>query len=79
MNKDTPLFKVILTKSGENRVQTVRAIRNAVKISLKDAKRIVDSFPATLGETASEQEASEVKKEIEAAAPGAEVTIDRIE
>lgn len=77
MNKDTPLFKVILTKSGENRVQTVRAIRNAINISLKDAKRVVDSFPATLGETASEEEALDVKKEIEAGAPGAEVTIEQ--
>lgn len=77
MNKDTPLFKVILTKNGENRVQTVRAIRNAVKISLKDAKRVVDSFPATLGETASEEEALDVKKEIEAEAPGTEVTIEQ--
>ena len=77
MNKDTPLFKVILTKSGENRVQTVRAIRNAVKISLKDAKRVVDSFPATLGETASEEEALDVKKEIEAGAPGVKVTIEQ--
>lgn len=77
MNKDTPLFKVILTKSGENRVQTVRAIHNAVKISLKDTKRVVDSFPATLGETASEEEALDVKKEIEAGAPGAEVTIEQ--
>ena len=77
MNKNKPLFKVILTKSGENRVQTVRAVRNVVNVSLKEAKDAVDGVPTVLGETASEEEALDVKKEIEAGAPGAEVTIEQ--
>ena len=79
MNKDTPLFQVTLTKCGRSKLRTLKAVRQTVKISLKDAIYVIDNPPAILGETASEQEASEVKKEIEAAAPGAEVTIDRIE
>lgn len=79
MNKDTPLFKVILTKCGRSKLRTLKAVYQTVKISSKDAINVIDNPPAVLGETASEQEASEVKKEIEAAAPGAEVTIERIE
>ena len=75
MNKKQPIFKVTLTKVGEARLPVVKAVYNTVKLSLKDAKDAVDNVPTVLGETTSEQEASEVKKEIEAAAPGAEVTI----
>ena len=77
MNKNKPLFNVILTKSGENRVQTVKAVYNAVSATLKEAKDAVDSVPTVLGETASEEEALDVKKEIEAGAPGTEVTIEQ--
>lgn len=77
MKKNMPLFKVILTKSGEDRVQTVKAVRNAVSASLKEAKDAVDSIPTVLGETVLEEEALDVKKEIEAGAPGAEVTIEQ--
>ena len=76
---DIPLFKVTLTKCGKSKLHTVKAVYEAVKISLKDAKDAVDNLPTVLGETVLEQEASEVKKEIEAAAPGAKVTIERIE
>ena len=79
MNKDIPLFIVTLSKCGRSKLRTLKAVRQTVKISSKDAIYVIENPPAILGETVLEQEASEVKKEIEAAAPGAEVTIDRIE
>lgn len=79
MNKNTPLFIVTLSKCGRSKLRTFKAVRQTAKISLKDAICVIENPPAILGETTSEQEASEVKKEIEATAPGAEVTIDRID
>lgn len=74
-----PLFKVTLTKCGKSKLRTLKAVYDAVEISLKDAKDAVNNPPTVLGETILEQEASKVKKEIEATASGAEVTIERIE
>lgn len=79
MNKKQPIFKVTLTKVGEARFPVVKAVYNTVKLSLKDAKDAVDNVPTVLGETASEKEAYNLKKEIEAASKGTEVTIERIE
>lgn len=76
---DIPLFKVTLTKCGRSKPRTLKAVYDAIIISLKNARNAVDNLPAILGETVLEQEASKIKKEIETAAPGAEVTIERIE
>lgn len=77
MNDHKSIFKVILTKCGKSKLRTVKAIHDAVNASLKEAKDAVDGVPTVLGETASEEEALDVKKEIEAGAPGAEVTIEQ--
>lgn len=51
MNKDTPLFIVTLSKCGRSKLRTLKAVRQTVKISSKDAIYVIDNPPAILGET----------------------------
>lgn len=76
MDKKQSIFKVTLTKVGEARLPVVKAVFKTVKLSLKEAKDAVDNAPTVLGETASEKEAYDLKKKIEAASKGTEVTVE---
>lgn len=77
MNDHKSIFKVILTKCGKSKLRTVKAVHDAINVRLKEAKDAVEGVPIVLGETASEEEALDVKKEIEAGASGAKVTIEQ--
>ena len=72
-----PVFKVILTKVGDARLPVVKAVYNTVKLSLKEAKDVIDNVPTVLGETTSEKEALNLKETIEGASQGTEVTIEQ--
>lgn len=66
-------FDVILTAAGSNKVATIKAVRSATGLGLKEAKDLVESAPATLKEAISKPEAEELKKTLEEA--GAQVEI----
>lgn len=66
-------FDVILTAAGGNKVATIKAVRSATGLGLKEAKDLVESAPATLKEAISKPEAEELKKALEEA--GAQVEI----
>ena len=66
-------FDVVLKSAGANKLQVVKAVKEACGLGLKEAKDLVDGAPATVKEGLSKEEAENLKKTIEAA--GAEVEL----
>ncbi len=66
-------FDVILKGAGANKVATIKAVRAATGLGLKEAKGLVDGAPAPIKEGASKEEAEELQKALTDA--GAEVEV----
>ena len=66
-------FDVVLTDVGANKIQVIKAVREATGLGLKEAKAIVDGDPKAVNEKASKAEAEDIKKKQEEA--GAKVEI----
>ena len=59
-------FDVVLADAGANKLQVVKAVKEACGLGLKEAKDLVDGAPSTLKEGMSKDEAENLKKAIEA-------------
>ena len=66
-------FDVVLTATGDQKVQVIKAVRAITDLGLKEAKELVDSAPKPIKEGVSESEANEIKSQLEEA--GAEVEL----
>ena len=66
-------FSVILAAHGENKVNTIKAVREVTGLGLKEAKDLVDGAPKPVKEGVSKADAEAVKKKLEEA--GAKVEI----
>ena len=66
-------FDVVLAEVGANKIQVIKAVREATGLGLKEAKDVVDGAPKVLKEGASKEEANEIKEKLEA--EGAKVTL----
>ena len=66
-------FTVILTAAGENKVNTIKAVREVTALGLKEAKDLVDGAPKPLKEGISKADAEAIKKKIEEAGAKAEI------
>ena len=66
-------FDLILTSSGEAKIQVIKAVREITSLGLKEAKALVDEIPNTVKEKISKDEAEDMKKKIEAAGGTAEI------
>ena len=64
---------VLVTSVGASKVQVIKAVQAITGLGLMDAKKLVDTLPATIKEKISPVEAEEHKKTLVAA--GAEVEI----
>ena len=60
-------FDVILKEAGANKLQVVKAVKEACGLGLKEAKDLVDGAPSTLKEGLAKDEAENLKKAIEEA------------
>ena len=60
-------FNVILKAAGDQKIQVIKAIREAVGLGLKEAKDLVDAAPKTVKEGLKKTEAEELKKKLEEA------------
>jgi len=60
-------FDVILTASGEQKVQVIKVVREITSLGLKEAKALVDEAPSPVQEKLSKEEAEAIKAKIEAA------------
>ncbi len=66
-------FDVELVAVGDQKINVIKAVREATGLGLKEAKDLVDAAPKVIKEKIAKAEAEEVKKKLEAA--GATVTI----
>jgi large subunit ribosomal protein L7/L12 len=66
-------FNVILLAAGENKVNTIKAVREVTSLGLKEAKDLVDGAPKPVKEGVNKADAEAIKKKLEEA--GAKVEI----
>lgn len=66
-------FNVIMTKTGDNKINVIKAIRTITGLGLKEAKDLVESAPATVKEGVNKAQAAEIKKQLEDAGATVEV------
>ena len=60
-------FDVVLTGFGDKKLNVVKVVKNLTGASLMEAKKMVESVPATLKEAVSKEDAEKVKAEVEEA------------
>jgi large subunit ribosomal protein L7/L12 len=60
-------FNVQLTDAGAQKVQVIKAVKDALGLGLKEAKDLVDAAPAMLKEGMKKEDADKLKAAVEAA------------
>ena len=60
-------FNVILTASGDKKVNVIKVVRAVTGLGLKEAKGLVDGAPSHVKEGVSKAEAEDIKKQLEEA------------
>ncbi len=66
-------FDVVLTSSGEKKIQVIKAVRELTGLGLKEAKALVDEAPKPIKEKVRKEEADSVKEKIEEAGGSVEI------
>ena len=66
-------FTVVLTKAGENKVNTIKVVRAITSLGLKEAKDLVDGAPKPVKEGISKAEAEAILKQLTEAGAVAEM------
>jgi large subunit ribosomal protein L7/L12 len=66
-------FTVVLTETGANKVNVIKAVRELTGLGLKEAKDLVDGAPKPVKEGVSKADAEAAKKKLEEA--GAKVEL----
>jgi large subunit ribosomal protein L7/L12 len=60
-------FNVVLTGSGDKKIQVIKVVRELTGLGLKEAKDLVDGAPKAVKEGVNKVEAEDIKKKLEAA------------
>ena len=58
-------FTVVLTVSGDKKIQVIKEIRALTNLGLKEAKDLVEGAPKTVKEGVTKEEADKIKKILE--------------
>src|ERR1700678_323391 len=66
-------FNVVLTGSGDKKIQVIKVVRELTGLGLKEAKDLVDGAPQAVKEGVIKAEAEEIKKKLEAAGGSVEL------
>jgi len=66
-------FDVVLTGFGDKKLNVVKVVKNITGASLMDAKKLVESAPATLKQGVPKAEAEKLKAELEEAGASIEL------
>jgi len=67
-------FDVLLTGSGDKKIQVIKVVRAATGLGLKEAKALVDEAPKPVKEGIDKDEAEKLKGELEEAGATVELT-----
>jgi large subunit ribosomal protein L7/L12 len=60
-------FDVVLTEAGGQKIQVIKVVRAVTGLGLKEAKDLVDSAPKPVKEGANQEEADQIKSQLEEA------------
>jgi large subunit ribosomal protein L7/L12 len=66
-------FDVVLTGSGDKKIQVIKVVRAITGLGLKEAKDLVDNAPNPVKEGATREEADSIKSQLEEAGASVEV------
>jgi large subunit ribosomal protein L7/L12 len=66
-------FDVVLTATGDKKIQVIKVVRAITGLGLKEAKDLVDSAPGPVKEGAAKDEADRIKAELEEAGASVEL------
>jgi len=66
-------FDVVLTSSGDKKIQVIKVVRAVTGLGLKEAKDLVDGAPNPVKEGVTQDEADQIKAQIEEAGGSVEV------
>ena len=66
-------FNVVLTGSGDKKIQVIKVVRELTGLGLKEAKDLVDGAPKAVKEGVNKAEDEEIKKKLEAAGGSVEL------
>jgi large subunit ribosomal protein L7/L12 len=66
-------FDVVLTGSGDKKIQVIKVVRQITSLGLKEAKALVDEAPKPVKEGVSKQEAEEIQNLLQDAGATVEV------
>lgn len=58
-------FDVVLEAVGDKKIQVIKALREVTTLGLKEAKELVDGAPNTVRESATKEEAEQIKAKLE--------------
>ncbi|MDZ7923912.1 MAG: 50S ribosomal protein L7/L12 [Marinagarivorans sp.] len=66
-------FNVVLTATGDKKVNVIKAVREITGLGLKEAKAVVDGAPSTVKEGMSKADAEAAKAKLEEAGASVEL------
>jgi large subunit ribosomal protein L7/L12 len=66
-------FDVVLTGAGAQKIQVIKVVRAVTGLGLKEAKDLVDSAPKPVKEGVNQEEADQVKAQLEEAGASVEL------
>ena len=64
---------MLLTAIGDKKIQVIKVVRAITGLGLKEAKAVVDGVPGNVKEAVSQQEADDIKGQLEEAGATAEI------
>ena len=66
-------FDVVLTGAGDKKIQVIKVVRAVTGLGLKEAKDLVDSAPKPVKEAVAQEEADQIKSQLEEAGASVEL------
>ena len=60
-------FDVVITSTGDKKIQVIKVVRAVTGLGLKEAKDLVDGAPGTVKEGVNQEEADSIKAQLEEA------------
>jgi large subunit ribosomal protein L7/L12 len=66
-------FDVVLSSTGDKKIQVIKVVRAITGLGLKEAKDLVDGAPGTVKEGVNREEADSIKAQLEEAGAGVEI------
>jgi large subunit ribosomal protein L7/L12 len=66
-------FDVVLTGAGDKKIQVIKVVRAVTGLGLKEAKDLVDGAPNPVKEGVPQEEADQIKAQLEEAGAGVEI------